>query len=319
MKDPLIAVYDQREIFEWPDDDGGKVVRSDLNDKTCCFCKGPLIPVDDFTDIQKDDERLHKFMPRWFYILICQHCGFWYGRLYDEFGLVDLDLGIRGSVRNVNINTEDISPKVLISYLDQNQHLLNRINPYKAEEVVSHILSDAFDVEVRSIGGRKDLGVDGYIVVNDKISTIVQVKWRKDSNKAEGVQIVREIAGTMLARGIPSGLIVTTRTHLSREARSEIQEINKREISGVGKIQLSYATYKDILSMLELSSRRISETATLPFDFDQLDIESLFNAEEAVASESVFDAIQAKARDNERICNNMMNDLKIRYIKRNMK
>ena len=115
------------------------------------------------------------------------------------------------------------------------------------------LLKEALDCEVRPVGGRNDGGVDGYIVAGEQLKTIVQVKWHRDKHRAEGVRLVREIAGTLVARGVPQGMLVTTSERMSRAGMRELEQIGRRELADIGPIRLDVRTYNDILDMLELA------------------------------------------------------------------
>src|SRR3546814_19031012 len=93
------------------------------------------------------------------------------------------------------------------------------------------MLSDYLDCEVRALGGVKDGGIDGYILRNDTVACIVQVKWRQTPNGAEGVGVVREVAGTLLARGVPNGILVSTRSRFSKVAANEAQLFSHRSVA----------------------------------------------------------------------------------------
>src|SRR3546814_18142869 len=90
------------------------------------------------------------------------------------------------------------------------------------------MLSDYLDCEVRALGGVKDGGIDGYILRNDTVACIVQVKWRQTTNGAAGVGVVREVAGPLLARGVPNGILFSTRSRFSKDAAHEAPVITTR-------------------------------------------------------------------------------------------
>lgn len=129
----------------------------------------------------------------------------------------------------------------------------------RAEQFVVDLISDYLQCEVKPVGGVKDGGIDGYIIRGDEIHSIIQVKWREDKDKAEGVKVVREVGGTLLARGIPNGILVSTRDHYSKPAKKEAEIISTRELSGIGKMNLTLLDYHNILDMLEISNTKLTE------------------------------------------------------------
>jgi restriction endonuclease Mrr len=121
------------------------------------------------------------------------------------------------------------------------------------------LLAEVLECEVRHVGDTGDGGVDGYIVAGENIKSIVQVKWHRSTHKAERVGVVGEIAGTLLARGVPNGLLVTTSERLSPDAQREIDAVNRRVVTSIGRINVDAATYSDLLDMLELAWGRRGE------------------------------------------------------------
>jgi restriction system protein len=179
---------------------------------------------------------------------------------------------VLGRIRKYPLTSLEIPTTELIKFLNSNQKLLDKIDPFKAEHVVAQLLSDALACEVRVLGGRKDGGVDAFVIVGNQTSTIVQVKWHQVSGKAESVKVIRELVGTLLVKGVPKGILVTTRPRLSHAAKSEAEAIGKREIVGVGKLSLDYKTYSDLLSMLEISTRKLSERPRIGADVSKYDL-----------------------------------------------
>jgi len=115
---------------------------------------------------------------------------------------------------------------------------------------------------VKQLGGTKDGGIDGYILKGDKLSTIIQVKWRQDIDRAEAVSVVREVGGTLLSRGAPNGILVSNRKRFSRPAIAEAAAISNRHETELGKLSLSLIDYQNILDMLEFSNRKLSNRMT---------------------------------------------------------
>ncbi|TON82667.1 restriction endonuclease, partial [Vibrio parahaemolyticus] len=112
--------------------------------------------------------------------------------------------------------------------------------------------------------------VDGYILKGNDISTIVQVKWHESTNKAESVKVVREVAGTLLARHVPKGIFVSNRQRFSKPAREEAELISQLSINNLGQIKLELMDYQNILDMLEITSTKITKDMKIDdwFKFD---------------------------------------------------
>jgi len=137
--------------------------------------------------------------------------------------------------------------------LHRRQNHLTAINPFTAEDLVAQLLSDTAGCEVQRVGGRKDGGIDLLLKSNGLPQTIVQVKWHQHVMKAESVRVIRELRGTLVARGIPRGMLVTTRKYLSSAGLSEISDIAASKILP-GRFSISVVEYDRILEMLALSA-----------------------------------------------------------------
>jgi hypothetical protein len=223
-------------LVEWNPEVNREILRL-MADPTCRYC------CEQMRDVGGVDGR----------VLLCPRCGYWGGR-GTRFDMGPLNLrGVLGLVHLVDLDSLELTIGELVGYFREVPDALFELSPFKAERFVMDLLKEALDCEVRPIGGRKDGGVDGYIVAGEELKTIVQVKWHRDKRRAEGVRLVREIAGTLIARGVPNGMLVTTSERLSPAGKSEIEEIGRRELVGLGAIRLDVRTYEDVLDMLDLA------------------------------------------------------------------
>lgn len=220
-------------------------------DPTCRYCGTTMRMID-------DEEQV------WGYLVVCPHCGYWGGRGMRPGGpmnaisdgqpeLSRYPKGALGVIRRIDLDSSELRIAELIGYLRTVPDALFDFSPFRAEKFVMDLLKEALDCEVRPVGGRNDGGVDGYIVAGEQLKTIVQVKWHRDKHRAEGVRLVREIAGTLVARGVPQGMLVTTSERMSRAGMRELEQIGRRELADIGPIRLDVRTYNDILDMLELA------------------------------------------------------------------
>lgn len=81
------------------------------------------------------------------------------------------------------------------------------------------------------------------------------MKWHRDSDKAESVKVIRELCGTLIARRVPKGMLVTTRKYLSPQSLMEIADIEASPIAP-SILHIASVHYERILEMLALSLRR---------------------------------------------------------------
>jgi len=218
--------------------------------KTCPICRG---------NMDEEDPKDHQK------VFVCLKCGFWGGRgsRFDNILMEGIpSRGVLGFYKPSKPLSEHDS-EFLISHLKRHPANLPKISPQRAEKFVLDLIKDSFDCDVKAIGGTKDGGIDGYILNNDNISSIIQVKWRQDMKKAESVGVVREVAGTLLARGIPSGIIISNRNHFSKDAIKDAKAINKNGTIGLKKINLTLIDYHDIIDMLDISNTQLTQNMKL--------------------------------------------------------
>lgn len=233
-----------------------------MRTETCLYCSQPMEAIYDLESVGR--------------LLLCRACGYWGGRgtrdlghggynLRGVLGAASQDAARLGGLWNVpegrdpdsvDLESSDLTFDQLLGQLQALPSRLLQLSPQRAEVVVMDLLAEILECEVRHVGGVHDGGVDGYIVAGDNIRSIVQVKWHQDTRKAERVGVVREIAGTLLARGVPNGLLVTTSERLSPNAEQEIEALGTREITSMGRMSIDAATYSDLLDMLELAWAR---------------------------------------------------------------
>ena len=231
-----------------------------LKYETCPICR---------TKMSKRQPDFHETL------LICLTCGFWGGRgsrmdnVYEQTPLRGV-LGIYKPLKPL----KEMSSEYLVTHLKRFPKDLPKIGPKRAEKFVNDLLVDYLKCEVKPIGGTKDKGVDGYVLKNDTISSIIQIKWRENINGAESVKVIREVAGTLLARGIPSGILVSNKDHYSKDAIEDAKLVSKRKISGLGKMSLSLIDYHNILDMLEISNTKLTKDMKIE---DWIEIEEAYD------------------------------------------
>lgn len=260
-----IPVYQRYEIIKWPyESPADRLDQMALychSTATCSYCRGPTVLVDSLSDDASKDT-----MPTYF--RQCGTCGFFFAR-----GTRDYAEGpawgrfMLAKVLLEPLNSPAIDTQSLIRFLNANNKYITTINPFKAEDVVVELLRDFLGCEIRKVGGRKDGGVDAYAVRGNSIAAIIQVKWRQASHCAEGVQVIRSVAGTQVIKGVPQALIFTTRRKYSVQARKEVLAVHDRELVNVGRLSMDLKTYDDLLDMLEVTTRRLTERPIPPEEF----------------------------------------------------
>jgi len=234
--------------------------------QTCPICRNSTTRVESFVE----DENIQ----------LCLGCGYWGGIGFREWNSHFHSHPKRGVIgRYKSIEPIDAqSTEYLATHLRRFPNQLTNISPARSETFVMDLLSDYLGCEVRTLGGIKDGGVDGYILKGSSISTIVQVKWHESTNKAEGVKVVREVAGTLLARHVPQGILVSNRKKFSKPALQEAKSISELSLNDLGQIKLDLMDYQNILDMLEITSAKLTQNMGVNdwFKFD-LEEECIFD------------------------------------------
>nr|WP_121271760.1 restriction endonuclease [Pedobacter schmidteae] len=217
--------------------------------KTCPYCRTKMIELES-----------HK-QPG--IVLACQHCLYWGGRgTRDWGGGTDNARGILGRCSVVE-NVDELTIFQTIEHFKNDSLDLVNMTPSRAEKLIPIILKRYLDCEVKVVGGVKDNGIDALIIRTDKSKMIVQIKWRSSVKGSESVSVVREVGGTLLARGIPAGMIISTRSKFSGPAKKEAELISNNIINGIGKLELELKDFNDIIDMLEVSHRKLSPNLTV--------------------------------------------------------
>lgn len=196
-------------------------------------------------------------------VLVCENCFYWAGR--GASGDDPLSIHNRGILSRINFveNPDDEKLNILINYLNNNINRLVDLTPRQAEKLLPSVLSDYLKCEVMAFGGVKDKGIDALAIRSDDCKILIQIKWREDINKSENVAVVREVAGTLLARKIPNGLIISTRKKYSKDAVKEAELISQTEIVDIGKINLQLKDFNNLIDMFEISAKIRKENMTI--------------------------------------------------------
>jgi hypothetical protein len=211
--------------------------------RTCAFCRTPMTQVSLEYDLGK--------------LLVCTGCNYWGGRGKRPHP-TSVERGLLGRYSFIT-NPDRVPVERLLSHFRSHPTDLLSLSPRKAESIVVAILKEALDCDVVLVGGVKDNGIDALIHGADGTKTIVQVKWRESSQKSESVSVVREVGGTILARGVPRAIVISTRKQFSPAARKEAELISQRELVGAGKLDMTLKNFNDMIDMLEVATRHIGE------------------------------------------------------------
>jgi len=188
---------------------------------------------------------------------VCKNCFYWGGRGTRPGG----PSNTRGNLGRINFvkNLEEAKLEQVISYLNQNIDRLLGLTPTEAEKLLPEVLKDYLNCEVKAFGGTRDGGIDAMAIRGENEKMLIQIKWRESKNSAEKVSVVREVGGTLLARKIPQGLIISTRQKFSKDAIKESKLISENEIVNIGKLNIELKDFNDLIDMFEISAKTRTE------------------------------------------------------------
>lgn len=198
--------------------------------KKCPFCATKLAqfqlefesPQESWTQVRRysdTDNLLVKF---------CRNCKHWFGsvniRLKDFY---------TNSAVSVAREFEGILPHEVhdevAQYFRRHPSFYNTVSPIEFEKFVASVYRANFkNVEVKHVGGSGDLGVDVILIFNDDKQWLVQVKRRGDPNGTEGFETIQKMAGTMLLKGVPDAVVVSTANKFSAAAKLAIKSYKQR-------------------------------------------------------------------------------------------
>lgn len=186
-------------------------------------------------------------------VYVCKSCFYW-GGLGTRPGGPTNTRGNLGRLSFVS-NPDEVKLELLINHLNENIERIYNLTPMQAEKLMPSILSDYLQCEVKVMGGTKDGGIDALAILSEDEKMIVQIKWREKKKSAEAVSVVREVGGTLLARKIPKGLIISTRKKFSGPAIKEAGLISENEIVNLGKLNIQLNDFNDLIDMFNVSTK----------------------------------------------------------------
>ena len=214
---------------------------------TCPYCKSNMEALKPMCDVG--------------IVYVCKLCFYWGGRGTRPGGPTNT----RGNLGRLSFvsNPDEVKLELLIKHLNENIERIFSLTPRQAEKLMPTILSDYLKCEVKAIGGTRDGGIDALAILSETEKMIVQIKWREKYNGSESVSVVREVGGTLLARKIPKGLIISTRKKFSTTAIKESELISENNIVNIGKIDIRLNDFTNLIDMFNVSTKVRSENLQL--------------------------------------------------------
>jgi restriction endonuclease Mrr len=123
-----------------------------------------------------------------------------------------------GIIKRFNVSQADIPLGFLRAYLEKHPDKIHSVNTHTFEHLVGDVYKDFYDCEVKHVGGPGDNGIDLIAIISDE-PHVIQTKRREHTGHIEGVAIVREFIGALIAADINKGFVVTTAQDFSIPAK----------------------------------------------------------------------------------------------------
>lgn len=204
----------------------------------------------------------HSYSQNVFY---CPECGWWFKVITES--LQDnrsqnsdyRTVIYEAIIRRYSLGDKMIPEETLRKYMLSHPNAVHGVHPQAFEKFVASVYRDFFACEAKHVGGPNDHGVDVFAIVCNE-PFLIQTKRRASSAAIESVSTVREFIGTLVEHGATRGHIVTTARGFSRNAKELVHSPNVARAF----VELGLISKNDLLSMLEITKEKLSETWEKP-------------------------------------------------------
>jgi hypothetical protein len=196
----------------------------------CRFCRSVLRLGIECTERDYEVPELGLPMVRGYSLRFCARCAHW-----RFWSVEDRCMDYPRSICAVSVQTRfasDVPPgcipelaQCLIRYPAQ----WNQLNPRTLEHLVAEVFRCNFaPCEVTHVGRTADGGVDVVFVQGNECRWLIQVKGRQDPAASESVRTIRELVGTLVDKGVPRGIVVSTANAFSKPAQAAVRRYDER-------------------------------------------------------------------------------------------
>lgn len=184
----------------------------------CAYCATEILRVED--EIFRESSR------RDYSLWYCKYCRFWQARVYsDPLGgcMPPPDhLAYVSKLREFETILPDGCSEELASYIRRHPNFLHSMPPTHFERLVADVFQANYtNAEVTHVGRPNDGGVDVVFIDANKEEWLIQAKRRESPKRAEKVDTIRNLLGTLVVKGKPNGIVVSTANKFSRDAIQE--------------------------------------------------------------------------------------------------
>lgn len=161
----------------------------------------------------------------------CKNCNFWYwfGDVNtDDYGYYRETFAV-SKVRQFNPKLPEGCVQEFAAQLRRNPELFHSMAPTRLEILVRDIFRLNFNnCESIHVGRPGDGGVDVLFIDAGGEEWLIQVKRRESPLATEGINTIRNFAGTLMIKDKVNGIIVSTADHFSAAAWDAVHRLEKK-------------------------------------------------------------------------------------------
>ena len=195
---------------------------------------------------------------------LCEACG-WWDMVYEEWGMMDYPEeftylhSILRDFSSLTFSSGAARDELVRLKLDPER--LYKLSPRRLELLVRDLMFQVFDCKAQITKQTRDGGKDIICFDSNTGPRLVEVKRYKKERKI-GIEIVRQMIGTMFVDGVHRGLVVST-SSFTAGARKLAQALKVRH-----GWDLDLKDFKDICTWLELYHHPLIEYEELEKKLD---------------------------------------------------
>lgn len=179
----------------------------------------------------------------------CRLCGWEISEGYYEDEDLSQDVIVERVIKTFSLNSSDVSLRELGAYIQKNYNNIYQLSPRKFEMLVEDVFKNhGFKTQLTK--STKDGGFDIILFNNNAEQAIVEVKRYRNN---VGVELVRQLRGVQLYRGINKATLVTA-GHFTKGAITEATAERPRSLG----FELNLIDAEELLKMLSVYNSEAS-------------------------------------------------------------
>lgn len=186
----------------------------------CPFCQREMFKWSNKEHLDKE-----LVMEEHFIVSVCPNCTHW-----QTYWHKDLDEDYYGHPFSVwesrisklmeyESNLPEACDLEITKYIRTRKNFWNTISPRKLELLVTDIFRlNHADSDVTHVGRPDDGGIDAIFIESNRRKWFIQVKRRESPSASEGVEVIRNLLGSMVLGKTQYGIVVSTADHFTYRA-----------------------------------------------------------------------------------------------------